>query len=339
MPAVSRQIERADARLFEDFRLAGAELGRIRELQVVNTAFDSIMGTDITYVSTPITSGSRLYRVMDQAGVKTPDELKADKAFFFENVIKHNIDNADDVAKALLKAKGGTIIAPASFEAKQLGWGQDEYMGLWLDVIEKKATRIALIDGWEYSNGGAEEYLQAQLMQAGFRDRNNISVIDERGATIRLPVAIRLMGRALEDLHGRGFQPKAIAQVLERSINIWTIVSSIQDYGVPSTNDLKYIPRSETGTYHLHVSTDYLESYLCERQQNGEMYDALRAVRHIREEIHPMLVAESAAMPQPGLIRVEGRGELAEQKAGVHTEEKKPEASVSASPAPVVRPS
>ena len=228
------QTTMGEPRLFEDFRLSRASEGRRREVGVVTTAFDAVMAGDLTYVSTPITSGAVLYREMDRAGVSTVEELRADKGYFYDNVIRPNIQTADGVARDILGMKGGAVIAPAVFEARQLDWDQDAYMALWLDVIERKATRIAMVDGWEYSNGGAEEYLQALLMQAGRRDRSDIEIVDQRGDPLDQTVALRLLAGAVEDLLGRGFVPVVTATVLSRMVGLWAIVTAESDYGLAS---------------------------------------------------------------------------------------------------------
>ncbi len=319
--SVSRQIEmkKGKSRLFEDFRLEGCDPGRVREVGVVETAYDSILAHDLTYVSTPITSGALLYKVLADTGVKTLEELRDDKAFFFENVIKPNIENADKAAQRILDLKGGAIIAPAAFEAKQLGWGQDEYMGMWFDVIEKKATRIVLLDGWEYSNGAGEEYLQAILMQAGRRDRDNIEVVDERGDKIMMPQAVRLIGDAIEDLMNRNFEPKTSAIVLNRLLKLYDITVWESNKGQAAEPSAQGKTGGGTGT-----SIEYCQSAVSPEEMKHAHLDVLKVLDEARKMIphheYNMTTFEMAPSlddKNKGLVRSEEREDLAGQPAKI----------------------
>lgn len=318
---MNRQIDMKDRRLFEDFRLKNSSLERIREVGVVGTAYDSIFAHDMTYISTPITSGAILYKLLADTGAKNIDELPKDKGFFFENVIKPNIDNAEIVAKHILDLKGGAIIAPAAFEAKRFGWGQDEYMGLWFDVIEKKVTSIVLLDGWEYSNGAVEEYLQALLMQAGRRDRANIEIIDQRGNMITLPQACRSLGNAIDSLLGRDFKPITTAIVLNRVLRLYDIIDAEFCYGQgePKAPKYKGVGPNYTGTFG-------------EPGEMEEMRDDMALVfksahRLIPEEEHCKITFEMSPSSNyeehGGLIRKSERKELADSGVKIHTKDEK----------------
>lgn len=303
-----RQIDMRGKRLFEDFRLASSPPERIREITVVNSAYDSILSADFTYVSTPITSGAILYEAMDAAGAKTVDELKRDPARFGETVIGPNLKAAEDVARAMLSF-GGAVIAPAAFEARSLGWGQDEYMGLWLDTIERKATRLAMVDGWEYSNGGAEEYLQALLMQAGRRDRTNIEIVDARGEPILHETALTLIGGAVRELVRRGFKPTILARVLHRSMTVHWMIDSETNYG-QSTDSC--------GKTTFKVGKAYNDA----KAEPGSLLAAIRGLRDVHAVAFDMIpdrerTVSSSLQLAPGLVRSDERVELSERPAKV----------------------
>lgn len=294
-------------RVFEDFRLAGCSPGRIREVAVVGSAYDSILAADFTYVSTPITSGTALYRAMDAMGVTTLDELKRDRDAFRTLVMDVNLSAAEKVANAMLSF-GGAVIAPAAFEARSLDWEQDAYMGLWLDTIERKATRIAMVDGWEYSNGGAEEYLQALLMQAGRRDRNNIEIVDARGAVLGHHQAIYGLAAALDDLMTRGFQPTQIIRVLHRVVVLHGMIEDEYRYG-------QLADRSGRTTFP--VSKSYNEAH-----GGSKLAPAIREIRPLISPAMHLLTEDERAMKSsldmaPGLLRQESRSELSKTRASV----------------------
>lgn len=308
-----RQISMGEPRTFEQLRLRDSEPSRIREIGVVGTAYDSVLGTSVTYVSTPITSGIALYAAMDAAGVTSVADLKRDAAFFRTSVIDVNIAAADAVAERMT-GFGGAVIAPAAFEARSLGWSQDDYMGLWLDVIERRATRLAMVDGWEYSNGGAEEYLQALLMQADRRDRTDIVIVDARGDVIDHLAAIRLLAAAVEHLIGRGFEPTVLARTLSACIVLHGMLCDEFEHGQSSDSCGRRIFR---------MSPEYAAG-LCERR---EMREGILTIRHVLEEASRLLRHEdanprSSAYLSPGLIRSSGRTELAACRATVIPEAK-----------------
>lgn len=197
-------------------RLANVAPQKIREVDVVTTAFQSVLSADMTYVSTPITSGSRLYEVLKRRGYTLP-ELIADKAVMLAEVIKPNVAEANEVAERLLHGiPGTTIISPAVFEARALGWGQSEYMALWLRVINQKVHRIAMLDGFAYSNGAVEELCEAILMQCGYRQRSDITVVRQDGSALSTDEAFAELVAAAYTLAERGFEARVLAETLHR---------------------------------------------------------------------------------------------------------------------------
>ena len=304
-----RQIAMGVPRTFEDMRLSASSPERVREIGVVGSAYDSVLGSSITYVSTPITSGLALYEAMDAAGVGTVEELRRDARFFRENVIERNVASSDAVARTMVTF-GGAVIAPAAFEARSLGWGQDEYMGLWLDVIERRATRLAMVDGWQYSNGGAEEYLQALLMQADRRDRTDIEIVDAQGSILPHLAAIGLLSVAVEDLIGRGFEPVVLARVLHRCVRLHGMV------------------RDEQSTYgHLsdrcgRTAFAVGRTFRAAQADEGEMRARMMSLRDLLGECGRLLGDEEVALQSsldlaPGIVRSSGRAELSERRASV----------------------
>lgn len=308
MPSPNRQIDMGEPRLFEDFRLANSTPARMHEIQAVSTAYDSVLCADFTYVSTPITSGAILYEAMTAAGVSTLEELRKDSDLFYQKVILHNLAAADSVAQTMLSF-GGAVIAPAAFEARALGWDQDAYMGLWLDTIERKATRLALVDGWEYSNGGAEEYLQALLMQAGRRDRNNIEIVDARGEVLSHKRGIELLAAAIAELLDRNFKPTVLAQVLHRAIKLHGFVRDEGQYGHLA---------DECGRNQFSIAGAYFDAM----PSYDDYRDTVQGTRSVQSAILSLLPPEeqqsscSLAMA-PGLVRSDGRKALTEYPAKV----------------------
>jgi len=191
------------------------------QAQFALAAFATIKAKNVTYVSVPITSGPRLYAFMDQHGFKTMQEAKADHALFLREVIEPNMAKGVEGSEVWRNKLHGTVIAPAEFDGRlyrqwgKVHWGADDFMGMWVPLIDEKVTNMAMLDGWQYSNGCGEEYLQAVLMQMGRRPRSNITIMDaEEGRAIPLHEGISLMAEAFKDVISRGIKPKNMAETL-----------------------------------------------------------------------------------------------------------------------------
>jgi hypothetical protein len=172
---------------------------------------------------------------MDAKGFKTPEEAKKDRGEFFKNVISPNIEEGVQLSRDWAQKIDGAVIAPAEFEKcrglKGTKWGQDAFMGMWLGAIDEKVTVMVMTDGWQYSDGAGEEYLQAVLMKMGRRGRNDIEILDARGAELTLEQGVQLLANAFQDLHARGLNPRNMAATLARLIEAEYRYSVEQDYG------------------------------------------------------------------------------------------------------------
>ncbi len=189
------------------------------QAQFALAAFATIKTKNLAYVSIPITSGKRLYDYMERSRFRSADEAKADHDAFFKNVVSPNFEAGLKASNEWAAKMNGAVIAPVEFEKhlrthSQVTWGQDDFMGMWIPLIKEKITHMAMVDGWEYSNGSGEEYLQAALMQMGRAERSNITISDERGKPMRLDEGIKLLGDAFITLTERGIKPRNMAETL-----------------------------------------------------------------------------------------------------------------------------
>ncbi|MBU6383716.1 MAG: hypothetical protein KGQ49_00560 [Verrucomicrobia bacterium] len=194
------------------------------QIHTALAAFNTLIATDVTYVSCPITSGWRLYHYMDTYGYRTLDEAMSHKELYVQNVIAPNLEESGRVSQALAETLSGVVIAPIAFEKgfhalkmeeeAVLPWGQHEFMSLWLRTIEHKVTRMVLVDGWQYSSGASEEFLWASLMQMGFLSRNQIAIVDVRGEPVTLDRGAALLYEAISDVKQRGLRTVALQDIL-----------------------------------------------------------------------------------------------------------------------------
>jgi hypothetical protein len=193
------------------------------QTQFALAAFSTLKADEIIYISEPITSGKRLYAYMDKKGFKTLEEAQADSAAFFKYVVEPNIAAALKVSDAWDKKAEGTVIATVNFEKKlrahNTDWGQDAFMGMWIPLIKEKVTHMVMVNGWQYSNGAGEEYLQAVLMQMGRGGRRSrIDITDAKGKPIALDQGIELLMEAFRELRRRGLKTRNIAETIAKLI-------------------------------------------------------------------------------------------------------------------------
>ncbi len=182
-------------------------------------AFATLKAKAVGYVSVPITSGKRLYDYMEEKGYTHQDQAKKDHDAFFKHVVTPNLEAGIQASETWTRKLDGIILAPAEFEKRLRGenianWGQDDFMGMWIRLINEKVTHMILVDGWEYSNGSGEEYLQAALMQMGRGERSDIAIIDAEGKEITPDKGIALLGKAFISLNSKGMRPRNMAETL-----------------------------------------------------------------------------------------------------------------------------
>jgi len=203
---------------------------RMLQIKSALAAFGSIKAKRIVYISSPITSGKRLYDYMDAHGYRTIEEAKNDWDQFFRSVMLPNIEEGAKTSTLLAGQIDGVVIAPTSFENQKVRtWGQNEFMSMWLSVIEEKVTEIVMLDGWQYSNGSSEEYLWAVLMQHGLTSRTNIEIVDAKGDKITLEQGREYLSDALVDMQRRGIKATVTEEVLSILSNLEILNKSLQD--------------------------------------------------------------------------------------------------------------
>lgn len=247
-----------------------------------SAAYDTLVADNFVYISLPITSGPKLLEYMEERGFKTLAEAAADKEAFFKSVVAPNLQNGLKVSGEWSAKIDGVVIAPTEFEKRlrgneNIGWGQDDYMGMWLPLIDKKVTHIVMLDGWQYSNGAGEEYLQAVLMQMGRRPRSNIDITDAQGTPLPLDKGIRMVAEAYKDMHSRGLKSRNIAETL------FLLLESEERFSHQKTQGTLLPVDKRSSPSDIPPST-------------VSPYDS-KAVQAIRQEMLPMLVADCPDIP------------------------------------------
>lgn len=126
--------------------------------QVWHSAFGT---TRVAYLSGPITTGRRFidwWRCDGHALVPGSreyiDALRAE-------VIGPNEEQLKRSAEVLRSRHAEPVVEPASLFVSH--WSQQDYLELWEHFITDHASRILLMDGWEFSAGCASEFCRAHL--------------------------------------------------------------------------------------------------------------------------------------------------------------------------------
>ncbi len=233
-------------------RLAGSTDEVKRTVEIVWSAYRSVLSKEgrLAYVSTAITSGQRMWEAVLALDLKDADELKAKHPDVLrDDVILPNVAAGTGLARQLAAKIDHPVVAPAIFEARKQRWGQDEYMALWLKMIEENVGRIYMAPGWEFSNGGAEEYLHAAQMALGFRSRHDIMPIDAQGRVIPIPTAADAIARALFWLEERGAKAPVLAQAycgLVTILGVWNAPEMCHDMPANGHYNVEFLQASDS---------------------------------------------------------------------------------------------
>lgn len=206
-------------------RLAASSDEVKRTLDIVWSAYRSVLSKEggLAYVSTAITTGRRMWEAVFAHGFKTPDELKvAQPALLRDAIIVPNIRDGSDLARQIASRVDQPVVAPAIFEARPQRWSQDEYMAMWLRMIEESVHWMYMAPGWEYSNGGTEEYLHSVQMGLGFRTRFLIEPLNPDGTQLAINTAIDKIGAAILWIHENGGRAPSLAHTYRALYTIYT---------------------------------------------------------------------------------------------------------------------
>jgi hypothetical protein len=171
-------------------------------LQAWECAF---LGTSITYLSGPITTGKRFFELV-QSGEMTPSVRK--------RLIKENCDDLKAKALQLRVGRGQTVLEPASLTISD--WAQNDYLVLWERLIEKHVNVVLFMPGWEFSVGCVTEFVKA--ITVGIRTET------VTGVPLSLGSGLRLMSAAVKQIENAGaLQDGALSEIsagIQRNIAI-----------------------------------------------------------------------------------------------------------------------
>jgi len=164
------------------------------------------------YVSTPITSGRRLADWFENRDPQ-PDISHPEYQEFQRKVAKLNSEHARTVIQQLRNIFAKTLIDPTALKDIE-GWIQNDYRYFWAKVIEQYADTVVFLDGWQFSNGCAYEFLIAN------RTRPAPAIINEDLKPLTLEDGVRLVEAAVQELRRSKLQPDFLSLVLRELMNL-----------------------------------------------------------------------------------------------------------------------
>jgi hypothetical protein len=144
-----------------------------------------------TYVSAPITSGRRFVQWLSREGAKFPRNGSKYRSGHAAHVVQPNREQVRLLVATVRATTQGPVIDPTSVGNIE-GWTQPDFRTAWAKIIEQFVHTVVFADGWEYSNGCSYELLVAV--------RNQLTLLDERGAAIALPWALMRLDAAIREL-------------------------------------------------------------------------------------------------------------------------------------------
>lgn len=126
-------------------------------LNVLTSVIENHTGV---YVSTPITSGQRFADWSSSRAMEFDLSHPETYREFLREVLEPNSEHARTVIKELRTRFNKPLIDPTALKDIE-GWIQDDYRYFWAKVIEQYAGTVVFLNGWQYSNGCAYEFLIA----------------------------------------------------------------------------------------------------------------------------------------------------------------------------------
>jgi len=173
---------------------------------LLKTLASVIDGRTAVYLSAPITSGKRFadWQAQQNEAFNMAQSTSQDE--HRREVIKANRTHAQSLARELRRVWSRVLIDPTAV-ADLPGWTQDDYRHLWARVIERYADTVVFIDGWQYSNGCAYEFLIAQ--------RSGAKTLSEDQHPLTLEAGEQLIRAAINELRTQALSPIFLQQVVE----------------------------------------------------------------------------------------------------------------------------
>ena len=128
----------------------------------------------LAYVSTPITSGKFICELRMSIPSLSGEEL-------LERAMWQNHATAVAFVERLQKRMDCPILFPSDLTPAHQEWEQDHFQALWLSIIAEMCTEVHMAEGWEFSNGGVEEFVHVMQLRLGIPVHRDMLFFNTKG--------------------------------------------------------------------------------------------------------------------------------------------------------------
>jgi hypothetical protein len=175
------------------------------ESAIAFSAIDCVLkGVKGIYASSELTTGKRMYTVLEERGLRRASELDAGTR---DALLAANVAGAEAFARRLQATLSNElVITPAPFSAP--GWTQAEYLAFWEELIRTRVKSVVFNAAWEYSNGCAFEF--AVACEAG------LELFDAELLPVPVAEGIDRLAAAAADLETKGYDAQRLRLTLNR---------------------------------------------------------------------------------------------------------------------------
>ena len=185
-----------------------------REIEsLLNVLGSVVVDRAAVYVSTPITSGRRFVDWSRRRNLKTDLSHPETHQEFVREVLVPNNEHARKIIGQMRRRFAQPLIDPTALKDME-GWVQDDYRVLWARVIEEYAGSVVFLDGWQYSNGCAYEFLIAHRLDP------QPSILNEVLASLKLEEGMRLVESAILELQSSKLSSEFLREVLNELMKL-----------------------------------------------------------------------------------------------------------------------
>ncbi len=185
-----------------------------REIEVARGLLSCLIPEgSVTYLSCPITSGREAAIWQRNHGTPYLDHpggsvagYHVNEEEFRKDVVEPNFNRAVESEQNARKWLTGLVITPANLHIPT--WQQPDYHDLWMAVLGNFVRQVVFTEGWQYSNGCADEFCFAQA--------RGLPCFTETGSPITRAAGAELLGAALVFLKEQRAPTRLIEEALGR---------------------------------------------------------------------------------------------------------------------------
>jgi hypothetical protein len=156
------------------------------------------------YVAVPITTGPRFLDWYVRRG----RVLKRACDYDTEHEHAVRMPNCADAAQRIAKLRKTVhypLIDPSAFDRQ--GWSQETYRSFWATVIRRYARLVIFLNGWQYSNGCANEFWTAK--------KAKLKTVREDLTSLSRTEGLRLLRSAVTEYERHGLPSAFLVNVIE----------------------------------------------------------------------------------------------------------------------------